>query len=362
MLLKNCSVLQISSGFHSGDAVSNQINYLNDIFLEFNCKTFFYNTPNHKFDFNAVQLNSIDEVLNRNFCLIIVHYGGYFPEAEKLPLMSGKKILFYHNFTPYKYFEKYNGNLAESLKQTSEQLFRINKNFDYAITPSNYNKSSLIEHNFYNRNIYVVPYLIKCKFSLKNLLKKFFFPCGKPLKILYTGRIEVHKKIENIIEFFNILVENYYFDCELHLTGPYDENSEYYFELKRKVKHSGKVFFHGRKDYSEIYDYFNMADIYINLSEHEGFCIPVIEAISSFLPVISNDIPAIRENTDGSILFVNNEDYHSISKMVIKIKNNYLYRIWIIIRQLKILDKFVFSEIKHKIKTLLFNLTIDNKK
>ncbi|HPG29342.1 MAG TPA: glycosyltransferase family 4 protein [bacterium] len=282
---------------------------------------------------------------------MIFHYGSYFDNIEKLLSLKSKKILFYHNYTPACFFENYNPELSTFLKKSRNQLIEISGLFDSVIVPSNYNKSSLLNHNFKNEIISVIPYMIKWRFVPLNLMKKLFYvKTLSPLRMIYAGRIEPHKRIEKIILLFNIIAEKYFQDCELHLIGPYDENSKYYAELKELIKFPSKVFFHGRKDYSEVFHYYSTADVYLNFSEHEGFCIPVIEAAASFVPVISNNIPAVADNVKGKISLVDNEDYQSIAELILKIKTEYFFRIFLILRQIFFLDNFIFSETKFKFK------------
>jgi glycosyltransferase involved in cell wall biosynthesis len=103
-------------------------------------------------------------------------------------------------------------------------------------------------------------------------------------------------------------------------------------KLKQQANDLGiekNVLFTGRIDFSEVANYFNTADIFVNISEYESFGVSVIEASACELPVIVTDVGGLREvvdqNSTGIRIAV--RDIHATFEAMEKLMNNENLRI-----------------------------------
>lgn len=128
--------------------------------------------------------------------------------------------------------------------------------------------------------------------------------------ILFTGRIAPNKKQEDIIRMFYQYQKRYRAKSRLFLAGSYDGMETYYERLreyvqKLRLKH---VYFTGHIRFEELLAYYHIADAFVCMSEHEGFCVPLVEAMYFKIPVLAYDSTAVTETLGGSGFLTDTKD------------------------------------------------------
>jgi len=143
------------------------------------------------------------------------------------------------------------------------------------------------------------------KYDKEKLKTEFNLPKDEII-ILNVAGIIAHKGQDLLIKAFSKVNKNIT-NCTLILIGPIRDR-HYFITLKNLVrinKIKKKVLFLGEKDHSDLPKYYSIADIYIQPSLQEGFCLAILEAMSCNIPVIGTDVGAISEfigNNDRGIL------------------------------------------------------------
>lgn len=124
--------------------------------------------------------------------------------------------------------------------------------------------------------------------------------------ILFTGRIVPNKKQEDIIKSFYYYQKYYNAESRLFLVGSYRGMDDYYNRLKKYAEELGvkNVVFTGHIKFNSILAYYHLADVFLCMSEHEGFCIPLVEAMHFQIPIVACDHAAVGETlgTGGILL------------------------------------------------------------
>jgi glycosyltransferase involved in cell wall biosynthesis len=77
-----------------------------------------------------------------------------------------------------------------------------------------------------------------------------------------------------------------------------------------------EVVFTGQVDDDELYAYYRLADVFLCLSEHEGFCVPLQEAMHFHLPVIAYDAGAVRETLRGGGLLLQDKSPDLVAELL----------------------------------------------
>ncbi|MGN0366694.1 MAG: glycosyltransferase family 4 protein [Suilimivivens sp.] len=236
-------------------------------------------------------------------------------ELEKL---GGKKVILYHNITPEKYFKKYNRDAFASCGQGIKAAKRLAKIADYAIADSEYNKQDLLAYG-YRCPIEVLPILI----PFEDYAKK---PSARVLKryeddyvnILFTGRVVPNKKQEDIIEAFYYYKHYINPKSRLILVGSFAGIDRYHTQLEAYVKTLGlkDVIFTGQIKFDEILAYYHLADLFLCMSEHEGFCVPIVEAMYFDVPVIARATSAIPWTLGGSGILLKEQDSMAAAELM----------------------------------------------
>lgn len=220
-----------------------------------------------------------------------------------------RKIVIYHNVTPPQYFSSYSPFFYGINTKALEGAKYLADKVDYCLADSEFNKQDLIDMG-YKCPIDVLPILIPFDDYLKKpntgVLKRY---SDTRTNILSTGRIVPNKKIENVIKAFYMYKKYYDKEARLFLVGSYTESDLYYRKLKKYVSDLDlkDVIFTGHIKFDEILAYYTLADVYLCMSEHEGFCVPLAESMFFDIPIIAYDKCAIKYTLGGSgILLENN--------------------------------------------------------
>lgn len=295
-------VIQILTTVAYGDAIGNETLALKEVIKKQGYSTGIYaeNIDPRIKDKEVKYLRDLPKLDEKD--VIIYHLAIKTDLNYKLKDYPGKKIIIYHNITPPKFFAGYSDDSKKNCEEGLREAEFLGKYADYCLADSSYNKQDLINMG-YKCDIDVLPLLISFddyeKAPSKKILSRFD---DDYVNILFTGRIAPNKKQEDIIEAF------YYYNkyinpkSRLFLVGSYGGMEKYYYKLQQYVKELGvkNVHFTGHIKFNEILAYFRIADLFLCMSEHEGFCVPLAEAMYFNIPIVAYDSSAIPDTLGGS--------------------------------------------------------------
>lgn len=213
-----------------------------------------------------------------------------------------KKVLIYHNITPPDFFSGYNEEAKQNCIDGLAAVEYLADKVDYCLADSEFNKQELIALG-YTCKIDVLPILITFddfkKVPNKEVLDKYK---GNTKNIIFTGRIAPNKKHEDLIAAFYYYQKYYEENARLFLVGSYGGMEKYYEKLGRYAEQLDvkNVIFTGHIKFDEILAYYKLADLLLCMSEHEGFCVPLVEAMYFNVPVVAFESTAIGDTLGGS--------------------------------------------------------------
>ncbi len=221
----------------------------------------------------------------------------------------GPKALIYHNITPYELYAPYFPDFANKLLAGRKELQAAAGDFQNALGVSDYNCRELGEYGFNEPRR--LPLIIDPETFMSGAVDNDFLAKLRDGKknILFTGRVAPHKCQTDLLEAFSWLrlVEP---DVRLLIVGGHGEDLDpYYEEIKEKIRDFGlenHVLVTGKVSDEKFKACFAAADLYWSMSEHEGFGVPLIEAMWFDIPVFAYNSSAISE-TLGSAAFMFND-------------------------------------------------------
>ncbi len=335
------AIHQFLTGFSRGDAISDYTieiqkilksrGYNSEIFCEYLDPR--YKSKGYRFA-KYFDYKSEDD-------LIIFHYsmGSYivpfvYEEAKRI-------ILIYHNISPHYYFRNINLNVYKECLLGREWLSLFVNRVEKAIADSEYNKKELEDFGF--KNVKVLPIKINFnKFDEETssaLINKYR---NSRINWIYIGRIAPHKKIEDVIMTFYFYQRYFCSRSGLFLVGIYKGFERYYYSLIRMIKDLGirDVIFTSHASTRILSSLLRASDIFIILSEHEGFCVPLLEAMYCGVPVVASEAGAIPYTLKDAGVIVKERNYLAIAALINEILNNTDLRNKIIQQQFKVIREY----------------------
>jgi len=223
---------------------------------------------------------------------------------------TGPKCLIYHNITPARFFEPYRPDFACKLAEGRSDLKEMATRFSVSAGDSAYNASELKEWGF--ADPLVLPVAVSPdKWSgspdsgLMDRLRD-----GKT-NILFVGRIVPSKCVHDLVAAFSEYL-SMDLDARLMIVGENLPDDPYYAHLIHTIQRHGiaeQVALAGKVSDAELEAYYRSADLFWSMSEHEGFCVPLIEAMWFDVPVLAYKSSAIPETLGKSgIMFTKKDD------------------------------------------------------
>lgn len=220
--------------------------------------------------------------------LLIIHHSQGNPKLEAILEMPIAKAVLYHNITPPAFF-KHDSEAYTLCIQGREQLERL-KNLP-AFSVSHYNIKELKELN----------YKTTAWLPLLDLSDTPPPETTRPVKnetrqLLFIGRICPHKNQAQLIETLYFLEKSYPGSYRLVLVGKDDFLYRRYLnELIHMWGLEKSVEFKTKLSSVELETLYRQSDAFVCLSQHEGFCVPLVEAIKFGLPIFAAHRAAISE-------------------------------------------------------------------
>ena len=252
--------------------------------------------------------------------LIIFHFAMPTPLSVLVSQLNCHKVLLYHNITPPVFFKDYNQSMQRILSAGYREVIYMAEYFSYAWGVSEYNCSQLKEAGYVRTSVAYPPY----DFGRLDKIQ----PCNKIIKkngvksIIFVGRIAPNKRPEDIIKAF------YYYhrinpNCELTLVGSYEIFENYKLDLNKLSETLNvPVNITGMVTNEELVAYYKNADIFLCMSEHEGFCLPLIEAMYFNIPVIAFDSSAVTETVGDAGIIFKQKHFLSVAHLMNEVLEN----------------------------------------
>ena len=250
----------------------------------------------------------------------IFHFALPSPMTEAFASVPGARVLQYHNITPAHFFADYSPPLFRLAALGRRELQSLAGRVDLALGDSEFNRQELEALGFSNTG--VLPIAVNTEritgAPRRPALEKIL---GDGLmNILFVGRIVPNKKIEDHIrlaEVYKRYVDSFY---RFIFVGRYDGVPAYYAQVRALVSElkmlPDRFWFTGPVPDHDLAAYYRWADAYVSLSEHEGFCVPLVEAMAADVPVLAYAAGAVPETLGGAGLLVAPKDLEVAAEML----------------------------------------------
>jgi glycosyltransferase involved in cell wall biosynthesis len=337
------AIHQLTHGFTPGDAISNDILELQRILRSWGCRSEVFADS----AFTSPILRGIArdyrefEAEDEPDAAILFHFSIGTRLTEWFAGRRAHKLIKYHNITPAHFFAATDPRTARALEHGRRELARFAGVPELALAASAYSARELIEAGY--RRTGVLPNAINFA-GLDEppdpaMLARL---SDNAVNVLFVGRVTPNKKFEDVIKTFAFYKKLFNPDSQLILAGDYRGLERYFASLQEMV---GKlrvsdVHFSGHIEFSELLAFYRAADIYLSMSEHEGFGVPILEAFYNRIPVIGFAAGAVEETMNGGGVILREKDFLRAAALVDTIQRDHALREKIVAGQLEALKAF----------------------
>ena len=226
----------------------------------------------------------------------ILHYALPSPLTDIFLSSPGKKVIIYHNITPSNFFRGFSQDMIKVTDLGRKELKRFVPHVHLALADSEYNRRELQKYGFKNTRVF--PLFIDFD-KYKRPFSEFYYDLFRDdrVNILFVGRIVPNKKIDELIK-----VTFYYKKyisplVRLIIVGKTSSLPKYYQSLVRMADEfylrPQEICFTGHIEDEKMYALYKASDVFLSLSEHEGFGLPFIESMVFDLPIVAYDCTAV---------------------------------------------------------------------
>jgi glycosyltransferase involved in cell wall biosynthesis len=309
---------QLVPAYHRGDAIGDEATFLQDFFRS------------RGFESNIYRLSSDRdlEAESKDFTffagpapgdITILHFALPSPLTAAFRDLCSKKVIIHHNVTSPEFFRGYSEEMVRIARLGREELRSLAGSVDVALADSPFNARELGEFGFRDPRVFPL-YVDFAKYRKPiNAFVHRIFRDGRT-NILFVGRVAPNKKIEDLIKivfyykkFISPLVR-------LVVVGKTSSLPVYYRSLITLADDflltPEEIVFVGHVPDDEMFALYRAADVFLSMSEHEGFCLPLVESMIFDLPVVAYDSTAVPDTLDGSGILLKEKRVDRVAELL----------------------------------------------
>jgi glycosyltransferase involved in cell wall biosynthesis len=249
---------------------------------------------------------------------VVIHHFSIGSRASRTAYaLPGRMALVYHNITPPEYFIGIHKDLVKLCFRGRRELTAYVGRSELALGDSEYNRAELESLGFCRTGVLpVVPDFTHLDVQPDPMMASEFD--DEWTNVMFVGRVIPNKKFEDVIRAFHVYRTRYNSRSRLLLVGSYSGFERYLAMLTALVARLGTpdVHFVGHVSNEELTALYDVADLFLCASEHEGFCVPLVESFYKQIPVVAYDATAVPATMDGGGVLYTTKDPFEIARVM----------------------------------------------
>lgn len=247
----------------------------------------------------------------------LLHFSIGSPLSGYVRNLPDRKVMMYHNITPQDFFVGVSEHVYHLAKGGRKELASLAGWMELCFCDSEFNRNELVSLGF--ENVHVVPLLMD--FSLLDVPAdtKIVTRYSDGWKnIVFVGRVAPNKKQEDVIRVFYHYKKYINPRSRLFLVGTSRQTPRYQVILENLVERLGltDVVFAGSVTQAKLVAYYKIAHAFVCMSEHEGFGVPLVEAMYYKVPIIAYEAGAVPEILGGAGVLVRQKNHQAIAELL----------------------------------------------
>jgi glycosyltransferase involved in cell wall biosynthesis len=340
---------------HRGDAIGDSARLMRDAFRRWG----------HQADVYALELDADLEDDGRRFAewrpgepadVVILHYALPSPLTAALRAHRGRRVLLHHNITPPEFFLGYDPEMARICAIGREEWKQLRGEVDLALADSEFNRRELQEAGFPRTG--VLPILLD--------FQRYREPSAAALEamlrddrtnLLFVGRVTPNKRQEDLVRLAAYWKRFISPDVRLILVGKLPRRRQYLDALQSFLYEEGftpwEVVLTGHVTHAELLACYRSAGLFVSMSEHEGFGVPLVEAMLMRVPIVAYATTAVADTLGDAGVQFREKVYAEMAEVGHRLTTDALLREAVLAGQDERLRAFAPASVESRLRTHL---------
>jgi glycosyltransferase involved in cell wall biosynthesis len=258
--------------------------------------------------------------------VVLLHYALPSPLTDALREHRGRRLLLYHNITPAEFFAGWDPELVRICRKGRQQLASLVGHVDLALGDSEFNRRELAEAGFARTG--VLPILLDFARYREAPSPVLLGQLGDGrTNALFVGRVAPNKRHEDLIRLASYWRR--FIDPNLRLvlvgklprrrTGRGEPLPRHYFDALQSFMYEEgfgpeQVVFTGHLPHRDLLACYASARLFVSMSEHEGFGVPLVEAMLMGVPVLAFAAAAVPDTLGGAGVLIREKRYELVAE------------------------------------------------
>jgi glycosyltransferase involved in cell wall biosynthesis len=249
---------------------------------------------------------------------LLIHHFSIGSKASRVAYaLPGRMMLVYHNITPPEYFVGVNTELIRSCYLGRRELTAYAARCELAVGDSEFNRKELEQLGFAPTEVLpVVPDFTHLEAEPDSFLAAPFDDDWTNL--LFVGRVIPNKRFDDLIRIFHAYRTLYNRRSRLLLVGSSTGFENYRVQLDHLAAglKTPDIYFTGHITNEQLAAFYDVADVFLSASEHEGFCVPLVEAFYKQVPVLAYNATAVPWTMHGGGVLYGTKDPVAVAGLI----------------------------------------------
>ena len=226
-------------------------------------------------------------------------------------------VSIYHNITPADWFTTFHRHLAGLCYHGRRELAAFAGRTELALGDSEFNRRELVAAGYRATGVLPIVLDLAAYRRPPSPVMRGLYDDGRT-NILFVGRIIPNKRIDDLIRVFAVYQRHVDPGSRLLLAGDHRGHERYYDRLQEMVRRFDldEVVFTGQLDDDDLLACYSVADLFLCLSEHEGYCVPLVEAMLFGLPVLAYEAGAVAETLRGGGILLKEKRPEVVAELI----------------------------------------------
>jgi len=271
----------------------------------------------------------------------LLHFSLGSPVVRAFLKLRARRALIYHNITPAHFFHGIHPRLAKECAQGRGELAALAPRVALALGDSEFNRAELEALGFARTAVQPIPIDFKRFRRDPDPLVVRAFNDHKA-NILCVGRVIPNKRLEDAIKVYAYYKKYVDHESRLLVVGEYRGFEPYLRRLQRLAAtiELDEVYFPNHVSFEQLLGYYAVADVLLHVSDHEGFCVPLLEAFDRGVPVVACAAGAVAETVGGGAVLFREKRLDRIAEAIHQLRRDGALRQAVVARQRQELARF----------------------